>query len=155
MGERFFGARVRRREDGRLVTGRGRYVADVQLPGMLHVAVLRSPHAHARIVRIDADEARQRAGVVQVALPADVAGLGRLPLLVPHSSLVAPACPEVLPQQTVSYAGQPVALVVAETPALAEDALGALRAEYEPLPAVATLEHALRADAPRVHPGGN
>src|SRR5437773_4497838 len=154
MGERLFGASVRRREDERLVTGRGRYVADVALPETLHVAVLRSPHAHARLVKIDGEGARQRPGVVHVVVPADVAALGRLPLLVPHKSLVAPACPEILPQETVSYAGQAVALVVAESAELAEDALAALRVEYEPLPAVAMAD-ALRPDAPRVHPGGN
>ena len=155
MGERLFGARVRRREDARLVTGRGRYVADTTHPGLLHVAVHRSPHAHARIVRIDAADARRRPGVVHVMVPGDVAALGRLPLLVPHASLVAPACPEILPQEIVSYAGQPVALVVAESAAEAQDALDALRVEYEPLPAVASLEDALSADGPRVHPGGN
>jgi aerobic carbon-monoxide dehydrogenase large subunit len=155
MGERLFGARVRRREDARLVAGRGRYVADVALPGSLHVAVHRSPHAHARIVRIDAAESRRQPGVVHVQVPADVASLGRLPLLVPHSSLIAPACPEILPQDVVSYAGQAVALVVAETSAQAEDALAALRVEYEPLPAVASLDDALRSDGPRVHPNGN
>src|SRR4030095_14277694 len=109
MGERLFGARVRRREDARLVAGRGRYVADVALPGSLHVAVHRSPYAHARIVRIDAAESRRQPGVVHVQVPADVASLGRLPLLVPHSSLVAPACPEILPQDVVSYARLSVA----------------------------------------------
>jgi carbon-monoxide dehydrogenase large subunit len=155
VGERLFGARVRRREDARLVTGRGRYVADVTHPDLLHVAVHRSPHAHARIVRVDAAQARQRPGVVHVLVPADVAALGRLPLLVPHASLVAPACPEILPQAIVSYAGQAVALVIAESAAEAEDALEALHVEYEPLPAVASLEDALRLDGPRVHPGGN
>jgi carbon-monoxide dehydrogenase large subunit len=155
MGERVFGAKVRRREDARLVTGRGRYVADVALPGMLHVAVLRSPHAHARIVAIDVGAARRAPGVAHVLLPADTAALGRLPLLVPHPSLVDPACPEILPQQVVSYAGQAVALVVADDAAGAEDALAAVRVEYEPLPAVATLDDALAADGPRVHAGGN
>src|SRR6267142_4146548 len=155
MSERLFGARVRRREDARLVTGQGRYVADVALPGLLHVAVHRSPHAHARIVRIDAAEARRRPGVVHVQVPADVAALGRLPLLVPHASLVAPACPEMLPQEIVSYAGQPVVLVVATSAAEAEDALDALHVEYAPLPTVASLDDALRPDGPRVHPGGN
>jgi len=155
MGERLFGARVRRREDARLVTGRGRYVADATHPGLLHVAVHRSPHAHARIVRVDPADARRRPGVVHVLVPADVAALGRLPLLVPHASLVAPACPEILPQQIVSYAGQPVALVVAESAAEAQDALESLRVEYEPLPAVASLDDALRPDGPRVHPAGN
>jgi carbon-monoxide dehydrogenase large subunit len=155
MSQRLFGAKVRRREDPRLVTGRGRYVADVALPGMLHVAVARSPHAHARIVRVDAEGARRRAGVVHVLLPADVAGLDRLPLLVPHSSLVNPACPELLPQEIVSYPGQAVACVVAESAAQAEDALEALRVEYEPLPAVASMDDALRPEGPRVHAGGN
>ena len=155
MGERLFGARVRRREDARLVTGRGRYVADVTHPGLVHVAVHRSPHAHARIVRVDPTHARRRPGVVHVMVPADAAALGRLPLLVPHSSLTAPACPEVLPQEIVSYAGQAVALVVAESAAEAEDALDALRIEYAPLPAVASLDDALRPEGPRVHAGGN
>ena len=155
MGERLFGARVRRREDARLITGRGRYVADVAHPGLLHVAVQRSPHAHARIVRVDSAQALRRPGVVRVLVPSDVAALGRLPLLVPHSSLVAPACPEILPQEIVSYAGQAVALLVAESAAQAEDALDSLRVEYEPLPAVASLDDALRPDGPRVHPGGN
>ena len=155
MAERLFGSRVRRREDGRLVTGRGRYVADVALPGMLHVAVHRSPHAHARIVAIDAGAAQRRPGVAHVLVPAEVKALGRLPLLVPHPSLVAPACPEILPQQVVSYAGQPVALVVAESASEAEDALAALRVEYEPLPPVASLKDALSPNGPRVHAGGN
>ena len=155
MGERLFGARVRRREDARLVTGRGRYVADMNHPGLLHIAVHRSPHAHARIVRVDPTEARGRPGVVHFLVPSDVATLGRLPLLVPHASLIAPACPEILPQEIVSYAGQPVALVVAESAALAEDALAALQVDYEPLPVVASLDDALRSDGPRVHPGGN
>jgi len=155
MGERLLGARVRRREDERLVTGRGRYVADVALPGMLHVAVRRSPHAHARIVSVDAEAARRRPGVVHVVVPTDVAFLGRLPLAVPHASLVAPVCPEILPQTVVSYAGQPVALIVADSAAAAEDALEGLRIEYEPLPVVASLGEALRSEGPRVHPAGN
>jgi carbon-monoxide dehydrogenase large subunit len=155
MSERLFGASVRRREDGRLVTGRGRYVADVALPGALHVAIHRSPHAHARIAGVDATDARQAPGVVHVAVPSDVTALGRLPLQVPHPSMVSPACPEVLPQQITSYAGQPVAIVLAESAAQAIDALDALRVDYEPLPAVVTIDDALRADGPRVHPGGN
>ncbi|MGH7353081.1 MAG: molybdopterin cofactor-binding domain-containing protein [Candidatus Rokuibacteriota bacterium] len=155
MSARLFGAKVRRLEDRRLLTGRGRYVADIVLPGMLHVAVHRSPHAHARVLKIDAGAARRLPGVLHVLEPTDVATLGRLPLLVPHGSLTAPQCAEILPQDIVSYAGQAVALVVAETAAQADDAATALHVEYEPLPAVATLDDALRPDAPRVHPGGN
>jgi carbon-monoxide dehydrogenase large subunit len=155
MSERLFGAKVRRREDPRLVTGRGRYVADVALPGMLHVAVARSPHAHARIVRIDADAARRAPGVVHVMLPDEVASFDRLPLLVPHASLRNAACPELLPREIVSYPGQGVACIVAESAAQAEDALEALHVAYETLPAVASMDDALRADSPRVHPEGN
>src|SRR5262245_60450820 len=154
MSERLFGASVRRREDARLVSGRGRYVADVALPDVLHVAVHRSPHAHARIARIDAGPARHRPGVVHVLLPGDVERLGRLPLL-SHPSLITPVCAEMLPRERVSYAGQPVALVVAESAAASVDALDSLRIEYEPLPAAASLDDALRPDGPRVHPTGN
>jgi carbon-monoxide dehydrogenase large subunit len=155
VSERLFGAHVRRREDPRLITGRGRYVADVALPGMLHVAVHRSVHAHARLVKIDAEAARRCPGVVHVLVPADVVALGRFPLLVPHASLLAPVCSEILPQEIVSYVGQPVALVVAESAAQAEDALAALRVEYDALPAVASLDEALKPDGPRVHREGN
>jgi carbon-monoxide dehydrogenase large subunit len=122
---------------------------------MLHVAVHRSVHAHARLVKIDAEAARRCPGVVHVLVPADVASLGRLPLLVPHASLLAPACSEILPQEIVSYVGQPVALAVAESAAQAEDALGALRVEYDALPVVASLDDALKPDGPRVHREGN
>jgi carbon-monoxide dehydrogenase large subunit len=155
MSGRWVGARVRRREDPRLVTGAGRYVADVALPGLLHASVVRSPHAHARILRVSADAARRQPGVVEVIGPADAAALGALPLLVPHPSLVDPVCAEILPQAVVSYAGQPVAVVVAETAAQAVDGAEHVRVEYEPLPAVASLEAALAADGPRAHPGGN
>jgi carbon-monoxide dehydrogenase large subunit len=155
VSERLLGARILRREDPRLVTGHGRYVADVALPGMLHVAVHRSPHAHARIVKINADAARQSPGVVHILTPPDVAALGRLPLLVPHKSLTAAVCAEILPQEIVSYTGQPTALVVAESAEQAVDGLEALRVEYAPLPAVASLNDALRDDGPRAHPQGN
>src|SRR5262245_1743725 len=155
MGARLFGASVLRREDPRLVKGRGRYVADVTLPGMLHVAVHRSPHARARVLAVDGARSLAQPGVVRVVAPADVAGFPRLPLLVPHPSLRAPACPELLPSGEVSYVGQAVALVVAESRHGAEDALEALRVEYEPLPAVGTLEQALAESGPRVHPTGN
>ena len=76
-------------------------------------------------MKIDAEAARQCPGVVHVLVPADVAALGRLPLLVPHASLLAPVCSEILPQEIVSYVGQPVGVVVAESAAQAEDALAA------------------------------
>ena len=155
MSERWVGAHVRRREDPRLVTGRGAFAGDLALPGLLHAAVVRSPHAHARIVSVDVDAARRARGVATVLVPADAAALGRLPLLVPHLSLVDPMCAEILPQEVVSYAGQPVAVVVAETAAQAEDAAEAVRVEYDPLPVVSSIESALATDGPRAHPGGN
>ncbi len=155
MGARLFGAAVPRKEDPRLLRGRGRYVADVTLPGTLHVAVARSPHAHARIVRLDTAKAAGAPGVVRVLVPDDVAALPRLPLLLPHAALTAPVCPEVLPREIVSYVGQAVAVVVAESAAQAEDALELLTIEYEPRPPVTTLDEALRSDGPTVHPSGN
>jgi CO/xanthine dehydrogenase Mo-binding subunit len=106
-------------------------------------------------VKVDTDAARRCGGIVHVLVPADVAALERLPLLVPHPSLVTPACAEILPQEVVSYPGQAVAVVVAETAAQAEDARGAVRVDYELLPAVTSMEEALRSAGPRVHPGGN
>jgi carbon-monoxide dehydrogenase large subunit len=150
-----FGASVRRLEDPRLLTGRGQFVADLALPGLLHVAVYRSPHPHARLTGLDAGAARRRPGVVAVLTPAEAAGLPRFPLPVPHPSLINAICPEVLPQEAVSYVGQPVALVVAESAAAAADAAEALRPSYEPRPPVPDLATALRPDGPRVHPSGN
>src|SRR5256884_3812775 len=121
---------------------------------MLHVAVHRSVHAHARLVKIDAEAARRYPGVVHVVVPADVAALGRFPLLVPHASLLAPVCSEILPQEIVSYVGQPMALVVAESAAQAEDALAAVRVEYDALLAVTSLDDALEPGGPRVHHEG-
>jgi carbon-monoxide dehydrogenase large subunit len=155
MGARLFGTSVRRREDPRLVTGRGRYVADVTLPGMLHVAVHRSPHARARVLEVDSARALAQPGVVRVMTSDDTVALAPLPLLVPHPSLKAPACPELLPRREVSYVGQAVALVVADSREGAEDALALLRVSYEPLPPVVTLEQALADGGPRVHAGGN
>jgi carbon-monoxide dehydrogenase large subunit len=155
MGARLFGAAVPRREDARLVRGRGRYVDDVTLPGMLHVAVHRSPHAHARLAGVDASRAAGMPGVAGTLVPADVATIPRLPLLVPHASLTAAVCAELLPREVVSFVGQAVALVAAESRAAAEDALEALAVRYEPLPAVVTLDDALRAGGPTVHPSGN
>src|SRR3989442_1377480 len=130
-------ANMPRREAPRLIPGHGRYVADVARPGLLPVAGHRGLHAHARVVKIDAEAARRCPGVAHVLVPADVAALGRLPLLVPHPSLLAPVCSEILPQEIVSYVGQPVALVVAESAAQAADAPAALPVEHGALPAVA------------------
>jgi aerobic carbon-monoxide dehydrogenase large subunit len=119
---KFVGDRHLRKEDPRLLTGRGRYVADIALPGLLHVALLRSPHAHARIRHIDASRARAHRGVVDVVTFADLGGAGRaLPMVPPHPALrgrnFAP-----LAGDRARFVGEPVAAVVAESRYAAEDA---------------------------------
>src|SRR5438477_1122809 len=93
---RLFGASVRRREDPRLITGRATYVDDIQLPGTVHVAFVRSPHAHARITGVRTDAARKSAGVVAVVTGKDLAGkVGNVPCawLIPGADLKTPAHP--------------------------------------------------------------
>lgn len=153
---RQIGERVRRNEDARLLTGRALFVDDVRLEGMLHVAFLRSQHAHARLVRVDATVARSRPGVVAVYTAADLGDYWRPgPLLVPPppiAGLVFNACTQVpLARDKLRHVGEPIAMVVAESRYLAEDALDDITVDAEPLPAVVDLEHALRDGAPRVH----
>jgi carbon-monoxide dehydrogenase large subunit len=145
------GAPLRRREDGRLLTGRGCFVADLQLPGTLHVAFVRSPHAHARVASVDGSAARALAGVHGVFTQADMGPAGApLPLVVPHPDLRAVTqCP--LAPGEVRFAGEGVAAVVAESRYLAEDARERVRVAYEPLPAVVDLERAAAVGSPRVH----
>jgi carbon-monoxide dehydrogenase large subunit len=153
---RQIGERVRRNEDARLLTGRALFVDDVRLEGMLHVAFLRSQHAHARLVRVDATAARSRPGVVAVYTAADLGDYWRPgPLLVPPppiAGLVFNACTQVpLARDKLRHVGEPIAMVVAESRYLAEDALDDITVDAEPLPAVVDLENALRNGAPRVH----
>lgn len=153
MGTRYFGERIPRSEDPRLLTGRGTYVDDITLPEMLHGALLRSPHAHARIRRIDTHRAAAAPGVVAVYtradLPPDLAA--PLPKLIPHPALIHHKTQYALAPEKVRYVGEPVAFVVAENRYLAEDALELIEVDYDPLPPVVELEAAARADAPLVH----
>jgi len=153
---RQIGERVRRNEDARLLTGRALFVDDVRLEGMLHVAFLRSQHAHARLVRVDATAARSRPGVVAVYTAADLGDYWRPgPLLVPPppiAGLVFNACTQVpLARDMLRHVGEPIVMVVAESRYLAEDALDDIAVDAEPLPAVVDLENALHEGAPRVH----
>lgn len=153
---RQIGERVRRNEDARLLTGRALFVDDVRLEGMLHVAFLRSQHAHARLVRVDATAARSRPGVVAVYTAAELGDYWRPgPLLVPPppiAGLVFNACTQVpLARDKLRHVGEPIAMVVAESRYLAEDALDDITVDAEPLPAVVDLELALRDGAPPVH----
>ncbi|HEV2749138.1 MAG TPA: xanthine dehydrogenase family protein molybdopterin-binding subunit [Gemmatimonadales bacterium] len=153
---RQIGERVRRTEDARLLTGHALFVDDVRLDGMLHVAFLRSQYAHARLVRVDATAARRRPGVVAVYTAADLGDYWRPgPLLVPPppiAGLVFNACTQVpLAKDKLRHVGEPIAMVVAESRYLAEDALDDIVLQAEPLPAVVDLEAALRDGATRVH----
>src|SRR5690242_15749804 len=117
---RLTGSSVRRVEDPRILKGQGRYVDDVQLPGMLHAAFLRSPFPHARMVNIDAAGARSVEGVVAVFTDAELRTLATDMQTVQPPGLVAPQHP-VLCRDKVRMVGDPVALVVAESRAQAED----------------------------------
>jgi len=142
---------IHRPEDPRLLTGCGTYLHDITLPGMLHMAVLRSPHAHARLGAVDLAAARALPGVVDCIGPAEVRGLGELPVLFQPSTQRQAGFP-VLPQDRVRYVGQPVAAVVATDRCAAEDALEAIQVAYELLPAVVDVDRAAAPDAPQLYP---
>lgn len=148
---RYVGQPLRRREDIKFITGRGRYVDDIRLPGMLHMAVLRSPHAHAVIHGVDLTAARAAPGVRQVLAGADLAG--RIGSIVPNWILPGTKVPDrpVVAVDRVRFVGECVALVVAETQALAQDAVGLIEVEYEQLPAVVDEDAAIRDGAPQLH----
>jgi len=153
VGTRYFGERVARREDPRLLTGRGTYVDDVQPPNVLHAAVLRSPHARARIRRIDTSRAASLPGVALVLTHADLppALQAPLPRLIPHPALIHHKTQYALAPGQVRHVGEPVAFVVADSRYRAEDALDLIEVDYEVLPAVTDLEAAVRPDSPLVH----
>jgi aerobic carbon-monoxide dehydrogenase large subunit len=133
---KYVGDRLLRKEDPRLVQGRGRYVGDIVLPGMLHAAVLRSPHAHARIGAIDAERARAAPGVALVVTYADLGAAAlELPVIPPHPALRARNF-HVLAGDRARFVGEAVAVVLAESRYAAEDARELIRVAYEPLPAV-------------------
>jgi carbon-monoxide dehydrogenase large subunit len=153
---RYFGAPIRRNEDRRLLTGRALFVDDVSLPDMLHAALLRSPHAHARIAGIDVSAALGRDGVVAVYTAEDLGDFWHtVPLVVPPppiEDMVFNQHTQVpLAKDKVRHLGEAVALVVAENRYVAEDALNDITVDYEPLPVAADLEKAAASDAPRVH----
>jgi aerobic carbon-monoxide dehydrogenase large subunit len=157
------GQPVRRHEDLRLITGRGRYTDDITLPKMAHAAVLRSTLAHAQIKRIDASAARRLPGVVLVATGEDLRadGLGDVPCVTPlinRDGTPRHDTPRpVLAINKVRHVGQPVAFVVAESVAAARDAAEAIEIEYEPLPAVIEARDAVAPGAPQLfeHIAGN
>jgi len=150
------GARARRNEDARLLTGRALFVDDVDRPGMLHAAFLRSPHAHARIRSIDVAAARALEGVVAVWTAADLGDYWKPgPLLVPPPPIEGAIFRErtqvPLAKGKVRHVGEPVALVVAASRYVAEDAMALIEVDFEPLDAVGDLEAALAPGSAKVH----
>src|SRR5690606_22685288 len=143
----------RRKEDARLITGRTRWTDNLTLPGMLHLAVLRSPVAHARITSIDTSAAKQVPGVVDVytADDLDPEGTIGMPCAWPITPDMKWPRRPILAQGKVNYAGEGIAVVVARSPEAAEDALAEIDVEYDELPVVLGLENALADDAPLVH----
>jgi len=154
MGAKQFGARVTRVEDPALLSGRGRFVDDVKFPGMLHACFVRSPHAHARIRGIDASPARALPGVHAVLtaddLPASMA-TNRMPMLVPNPAIAASLTQHCLARDEVCYVGQTVAVVLADSRYIAEDAIALVDVDYEVLPAVSDYRSADNPNAPRAH----
>jgi carbon-monoxide dehydrogenase large subunit len=148
--ETHVGKRVRRREDPRLITGTATYVEDIQMPGMHYACIVRSPHAAARIRGIQTQAALDHPGVAAVFTGADMKEIGPLPC----STLPDLRVPDhrVLAQDRVYYVGHPVAVVVATDKYIARDAADLVEVDYEPLPAVADPEAALKPGAPLVHP---
>lgn len=158
MGVEGIGARVLRKEDKRYITGRGRYTDDIGLKDMTYAAFVRSPHAHARIVSIDASEALAAPGVVGVLTGADLAadkigGLicGWMIHSKDGSPMKAGAHPAIA-HDRVRHVGDAVAVVIAETRNQARDAAEKVAVEYEELPAIVDLAHAQDEDAPQLHP---
>jgi aerobic carbon-monoxide dehydrogenase large subunit len=155
------GASIKRREDPEFLHGTAKFTPDVVLPGMVHIAILHSDHAHARIKGIDASAAAKMPGVVRIFTGADLVGK-MMPLICiwkpagveshfpPHPYGV-PGAQTALATDRARYVGEWVAAVAAETRQQAYDALSAIKVDYEPLPAVTTAEGALKEGAPQLH----
>lgn len=157
MTKKFIGARIKRNEDPRLLTGQALFVDDVQLPGMLHAAFLRSEYAHARLLSIDTSTALEREGVLAVYTAEDMGDdwAPGPPLVIPPPSIkdvtFNTRTQVPLVKDKVRHAGEPLAVVIAESRYIAEDALDDIVVDFEPLGAVVDIERALDADAPLIH----
>ncbi|MEY9755558.1 xanthine dehydrogenase family protein molybdopterin-binding subunit [Bradyrhizobium yuanmingense] len=158
MGVEGIGARVVRKEDKRFITGKGRYVDDIKLTGMTHAYFIRSPHAHAKVKKIDSSAALKMPGVVAVLtgqeLVDDKVGnliCGWAITSKDGSPMKMGAWPAMAPE-TVRFVGQAIAVVIAESKNLARDAAEAVVVDYEELPAVADMHAAIKPGAPQLHP---
>lgn len=153
MNKSHIGARHPRKEDDRLLRGRGLYTADIQLPDMVHAAFVRSTKAHADLVSVDTQRARTLPGVIAIYTAADL-GDGNPPLYNsnPHPAL-DPRPPRPLATDRVRYVGEPIAVVVAANRYVAEDAAGLVDVHYRPRAAAVEMASAVAEDAPEVHEG--
>ena len=152
MSTKTLGASIKRKEDPRLMTGEAKFLDDVQLPGLLYAAILRSPYAHARIKSINTEKAIKYPGVVTVLTGEDFKELPPLPCAWQAGGVTNNAnTPRVLEIDKVTHAGLGVAVVVAEDRYLAEDALNLIEVDYEPLPVVVDAEKTTFPGAPQIH----
>ena len=151
LAERYTGASIRRSEDPRILTGAGRYVDDIKLPGMLHAAFVRSPLAHARVLSVDVSAARELPGVAAALTGADIEAM-TVPGPDALSTLMGAGGPTpeftLLATDKVRFVGDPVAIVIAESRYLAEDGCELVSVEYEDLPPVASARFALDPGSP-------
>jgi carbon-monoxide dehydrogenase large subunit len=147
------GSPIKRREDPRLITGQATYVDDIKIPGMLHMAVLRSPYGHARITSIDTSAARQHPGVVAVYTAEDLKGVvGNVAIAVPLGKIAEGMGNRgALADGKVRFYGDPVAVVIADDRYTARDARDLIEVDYEPLPAAIDVEKAMQPDAPLLY----
>jgi len=147
------GASVRRAEDRRFLTGRGRYVDDFRLDDALHIAFVRSVHAHAKVSRIDRGRLRSSAGIVGVFALDDLPELSGAWPPPPVAAVSLKAFRQsALADRVVRFVGEPIAVVVASDPYRAADGVAGVTVDYEPLEATTNPEQALGSDAPLVHP---
>jgi carbon-monoxide dehydrogenase large subunit len=147
----WIGARVRRTEDARLLTGRGAFAADVRVPDMLSAVIVRSPHAHARIRAFDLDRVRRAPGVVGAWAAADLGDVGRIPMRMSPRPELVQCLQRPIAVDVVRYVGEPVAVIVAADRYRAEDALDLVHAEFEELPAVTNAIDAVLPGSALVH----
>ncbi len=154
MGAKLFGARVKRIEDPALLTGRGQFTDDIRLPDTLYAVFVRSPHPHARFTRIDAAAAKAMPGVHAVLtlqdFPESVRD-NRLLLLLPNPAILQPLMPHLLSAGEVTFVGEPVAVVIADTRHIGEDAVATVEIDWEPLPAASDARDAVQPGAPTAH----
>ena len=147
---RLLGASIKRREDPRFITGKGNYTDDLKLAGMTHAVFVRSPHANAKIRKIDTTKAAKMPGVVAIFTGKDLAGVNSLPCgwLLPELK-IPPHMPLAI--DAARYVGDPVAIVIAESQSAASDGAEAVEVDWEVLPSVTSTEKAAAKGSPQIH----